>query len=554
MSELLVVVPRRPGNAAGMDDARLKRLANLLRPEGVIHEPPVVWQGDFGFIAILAPIGNEGSVNDFRLGGVRHVGEGWYQHIRGAVDESVVSISTDRVASRTLWFGSNDIVSVASTSLRAAVFAFGTFEFDPRPWSWMLPAGNLGPRWSWDRRLEQVPADSTVLLEVGRPPKVKVGGASTVEREVRSTLDEVLREAVGGLRLSEEWTLPLSGGVDSRALALLLSDGVPTVTWGTRLSSRTPGSDSVVASELASVLDTSHEFLELESSECPVELFLERFVAASEGRIDHFSGYVDGFALWRKLHDSGARGILRGDQVFGWRPVPNEFAARRSLDVIEFAEVSNLQAFENIVPSSWSLGDARNRRPAPDEALEDWRDWMQRSARAPAVLAALTTVKSKYVEVLNPLLHGSIVDFVEKLPAKERTDKTALRRWVTANTPPVAFAREASLESRSVILRDPELVAAIRAAVSTHAGSLEIPPEIRAMVLQGLVTKSVGEGSKEKSSVRARVLKRAPKRLTRWLAYRNPRLTIDENRLGFRILLGVRASQLLERDARAGAQ
>lgn len=543
MSDLLVFTQPRDQPPV-LDDRQVGVLAARLQPDGVTHRPPTIWRRPGMTVVITDPLGTEGEPASFRLGGVPAADGSWFAHVTGSMDDHRVEVANDTVGSRTVWIGESDGVTVASTSLRAAVFAFGSFQFDPRAWAWILPSGSLGPSWSWDQRLQQLPGRSVVRLSSGRKPQISshceegdpVGHGLT-------NLDGILRATVGRLRPGADWILPLSGGVDSRSLALLLPQGMRTVTWGTVASRSVPTSDTTVAQVLASEIGSRHEFLPLDAEPVASEIVLERFVRASEGRVDHFGGYVDGFALWRRLREHGVTGVLRGDETFGWGPYPSEFAVRRAR-FPEFEDVSNLRPFAEAVRIDWSLDEAKHRPRGTEESLADWRDALQREARAPSIMAALNQAKSGHVEVVNPLLAPEIVDYIIALPVRFRTDKRPLRRWVKEHSPSVPFAQHGSLSDPKIALGHETLVEQMSDALFAASSRFQVPPTLTGALESEL--RVTFESSRADSGLRRRLV---PRRLARWVALRDPRFTVSANRLGFRILLGVRTAELLTADA-----
>jgi hypothetical protein len=56
-------------------------------------------------------------------------------------------------------------------------------------------------------------------------------------------------------------------------------------------------------------------------SKDPLSKVFSRYLVAGEGRVDGISGHYDGFDLWKSLHDDNCHGVVRGDEVFGWKPV-----------------------------------------------------------------------------------------------------------------------------------------------------------------------------------------------------------------------------------------
>jgi hypothetical protein len=175
-----------------------------------------------------------------------------------------------------------------------------------------------------------------------------------------------------------------------------------------------------------------------------IESVLDEYVAASESRVDHLGGYVDGMALWRTLvTEHGVKIMLRGDEAFGWLPVLTESDVRRSVGAPELRDFGN---------RSWllraGLGDLTLPTLPPHllrqrgESLATWRDRLYQQYRAPSILAALSAIKASYVETLNPFTHERVLSEVRLLPDRDRTDKHLFRRLAREHLDPtrVPFA------------------------------------------------------------------------------------------------------------------
>ncbi len=76
------------------------------------------------------------------------------------------------------------------------------------------------------------------------------------------------------------------------------------------------------------------------------------------------------------------------------------------------------------------------------ESIEQYRDRLYHEFRLPTVLAALTQIKTAYIEVACPLQSRTIVDAVRRMPDSMRTDKRALRELVVALGPNIPFASD----------------------------------------------------------------------------------------------------------------
>src|SRR5690606_29790847 len=251
--------------------------------------------------------------------------EGTYAICRS--DGRTLEILSDAVGSRTLWYYMDDWIFIASSSQRWIACVLGTFVPNAAAMTWMLVTGCLGPVHAWDSRVRRLPPDCTLTFDPDRwTARLSVSESlfeAAREKAARrkERLRQLLCETFEELHLDRsKWVLALSGGYDSRGLLCLARQpaALRTITWGTRRSLANPASDSAVASSLATAVGASHEYFETDLVAGSLASVLEAFIAIGEGRIDHLSGYLDGFAPWRRLAGRGIEGVIRGDEGFGW--------------------------------------------------------------------------------------------------------------------------------------------------------------------------------------------------------------------------------------------
>lgn len=373
----------------------------------------------------------------------------------------VPSLRTGLVTPRTWWITRPRHGPLLSTSLRILAVLLGDLQFDEEATAWMLWTGTLGPRCSWDRRVVQVGASSEVDLAGGSISRVHARHADSAfgnsDRDDR--LESLIRDALEKSDLTpDRWMLPLSGGVDSRGLALMLAGSLHTYTHGEPSSLSDPHSDLAVAVRLTREFGWRHEVIEIDSHSVPPETVLDRFLAASEGRIDHLSGYADGMTAYRALATRGVQGLVRGDEVFGWNRRFSVEATRSSVGALVPGDVS----FPSTVADA--LDDLADTMSIPsemvrkhDQTLAGFRDQLYRAFRLPSVLAPLTEIKSSVLDITNPLLADSIVRFAVSLGDRERTDKAYWRAFVTRRCRGVPFATRAATTSLEAILGAPEM-------------------------------------------------------------------------------------------------
>lgn len=471
-----------------------------------------------------------------------------------------VEVLTDILGSRTVWFARTDNLFMASTAIRPVVALLGSFEPDPNAARWMLTSGTLGPGQSWDRRVRPVPPDSRLVfsraswsLEISteKPDFTPTDASEEGQLErLRTLLPEQLRNMQFD---GSKWAISLSGGIDSRAILAAIEEnsGIRSVTWGKPEAIEGDAhNDAVVAEQLASRFHLKHEFLPIEPSAVPVTEALERFIVNGEGRIDHFSGYIDGMALWDRIFDTGIRGLLRGDQVFGWYPFNTKSGLRASINATVLSDLMLPPAIATAVQSHW----AQEQWPAelaqsPEESLAEWRERVYQAFRVPVGLAALTQVKSGYTDTSNPLLSRSLVCLTRSLQDELRTDKAILRKFVVTLTPGIDVATGTARESLGEIIRHPDLMDEWRNSLEALAAGDLVPAGLVAHVKAGL-DRQPSKGSRSmKLRIRSLVRNLVPKGMRKARAMRTTARPPEVHQLALRLHIIRRMNEMLNSDA-----
>ncbi len=571
----IVYLCTRHGASLSCDSRDLERVFTRLTPGKLQPRPPLIIEDEGILIGILNPIddlpvqGNSvcmGVLFDHRADWWRpgaEIPDGSYALFRG--DGEKLELASDIVASRTIWYVQTENLFIASTSQRAIVCFLKGYEPNEAVHSWMLSTGTLGPGLSWDRRIRCLEADSRLKLDrrtwhvsiERKPAEFTPEDLPSMEHEQR--LRAAMESTFASLDVDNaKWVLPLSGGHDSRAILQMLRNrqNLKAVTWGLKSALEDRQSDAWVAREVAQRFGVEHEYLETDRTDEAIEIVLDRFLAAGEGRTDHIAGYMDGFALWKRLHDAGCQGILRGDEAFGWKPVNTSYGVVRSVGMMRLSDYRNMQAsglagaYEQLVPAMLQR--------ISGESLETWRDRLYQTFRIPVILAALNELKSAYVEIANPFLSRAVIDQVRRMPAAMRTDKQLFRKIVENTPPAIPFADYPAIEAQANILGNPAFIGPIiRELNGSHAR--EIFPEKILEYLEKNVTRSVK--SRPTSVSNAKRLKSFIKRLLPGkvttiikssiarIQSGPPQEAIDANRLAFRAYIICRMDDLLRRDA-----
>lgn len=409
-------------------------------------------------------------------------------------DENQVEVLTDYAATRTIWYLLTKDLFVAATSQRMILAVVGNVDFNPLSLKWLLSSGTTGPGLSWDKRIRMIEPHSRVLLDRRSwTAKYTLGSVSHFApkkrplRDHRIALETAVQRSVQDLHIKgEHWALALSGGMDSRAILHFLksSRDLNLITWGTEGALHERKSDAWIARRLANECSLPHKYFPVQVGHVPFATMLERFLQAGEGRVDHFSGYLDGLDLWAKLAATG-RGVLRGYDAFGRKPpVQSDYQVRRANTLLIAADYLG-----SPIPPELAITAAdfpEHLRQESDETLDDWRDRLWLEHRTPNVTAALDEIKTSYVEIVNPLLCQRVVEVVQALPANLRSDKTIFSSIVEPMFRSVPFATRYAIQDYDDLLANPSTIGFLRDVLEDD--SKVLPTAFRAAICEQLNT------------------------------------------------------------------
>lgn len=541
----------------------IKILSQRLVPDNIEPRDPYIINNDGVLVGIISPVDILPIKNNSVCMGYMvaeqsdwwkpnaDIPDGTYALFR--CDDNTIEIVTDVVASRTVWYVQTEDQLLASTSQRAIVLLLKSFDLNEDVFPWMISSGTLGPGLSWDRRINMLPGNTRLVLDrkswslaiIREPLNYLPANISTKEHE--NNLKKAIESAFSRLDLDfNKWRLPLSGGVDSRAILLMLKDrpGLKVLTWGLRSSQHNKNNDAYIANQLSEYFDVEHEYFETDVSHGSVEDLLTRFLIAGEGRVDNISGYMDGFRIWKILHDTGTQGVIRGDEAFGCHAVKNSTEVYKNMGLLV------LEDYDNLRRSLKCFHKNIQQRPAAllkkeNETLEEWRDRLNREYEFPTIFAALNDLKLAYVEIINPLISHSIVEQVMSLPDNLRTGKSLFTRIVVSLCPDIKFAKHAAIETRNNILRKNNVVSVIIGELETAHSRKLFEEEFLGDVLSRIVSTDNGNDSRIK-----RLSDRIIRKISKRLSFRKTN-DIDMNSVAFRLYLISKMTRLLLDDAQA---
>lgn len=574
MSRALLIVDRLATARLQSLDALVGTLVERLTPDHIEARPPVVHRADGIVAVIFDPAGGARiSGTSIRLGVLADDPDNW--HVPGAgvpegsfallrSNRTTVELVADAAGTRTIWYAIANDRLVASTSQRAIAYVLGGFELNRRVIPWMLSTGTLGPVGGWDARLEAVrPGERLTFAREGWArtstyEPICMAPNSRLRRGAHARrIQQAVFDVCGRMQFDfDKWVLPLSGGVDSRGLLTLFParHGLRTVTWGQRASRGVRYSDAAVASIVAARLGIANRYYCVDLSDEPRDRLVDRFLVAGEGRAAKMSGYLDGFRTWKVLREAGIEGIIRGDEAFGGsrfvysdRHVRGMVALTTMSDFLAPRELDRLELPAQPLPAE---GERR-----PGESLAMWRDRLYWRFRAPVFLAALTDLKTPYVEVANPLLCDSVLRCVRELPDHLRTRKQLWEDIVRARMRDVPFARKSNVVPMKRFVQDPEMLDLMLAELGSTAGSSLFSPAFTRRLCSTVEAALRPKDPKpRRRSFKPLVAAVTPNRIRTEVRRRSgPTVGLDPLELAFRAFLLTRMTRLLESDAAAAA-
>jgi hypothetical protein len=252
--------------------------------------------------------------------------------------------------------------------------------------------------------------------------------------------------------------------------------------------------------------------------------------------------------MWKTLFEEGLGGIIRGDEAFGSMFVRNEYGARHTASLTlltDYFRRDELAALE--LPPQRVPPQLEQRA---DETLATWRDRLYQEFRVPQLLAALTDLKTAYVEVASPLLAAPVLHVVRRLPDDMRTGKRAWRELVSARSPTIPYASAAAVLSLKDFVSDTSMLQLMLAEMESSNAARVFGSNLRRYVASSIRDVLTSEPAP---------VKRAPARLSlisvlplrvrrRWVTTLKP--VLHPMVLAFRAFIASRMHAQMQADAR----
>lgn len=569
MAKIVLVCPRND-QPLPRGPKTIELLSERLSPDHISPNPPFVRSPHGTLVGILNPTGTQqiksGAAS---LGVLLDPADDWCEPGADApdglyalcrVDERSVELLTDMLASRSIWYAQTEDVFIASSSQRAIVALLGSYEPDRCARTWMLASGNLGPRLSWDKRIKLMAGNSRLRLDraswkISIDTKAVAFEPANLSRDehigrLKAALDDTFRHLDVDC---SKWLSPLSGGIDSRCilLHLLKYDHRPRcVTWGLESSQRQAGNDAMIARSVAEHFGLEHRYFVTDPADEPLEVVLDRYIKAADGRIDQMEAYMDGFRTWKTFFDEGNVGELRGDEVFGQPPMATPLDVREWCWFSLFADFPNLASAarfgleEQVFPPEW--------KRQPGESTTAWCDRVFDQYTMPVGYGAFNEIKGWYLDPVNPLVSRGIVEKIRTLPDAFRVNKNLFIDLVRSISPPIEFARYNAIGHGHGVRKTQQMADLFSRELNAPDARQLLSDELVDLILTGMEVASVAARTHDKQPRQLKSL--VPWRLRRWLRATVMKVHLDWNTLAFRAYMTTKMHRILAEDAAAIAR
>lgn len=571
MSKVLYVV-KRSGEISNSEYNKLGFIADRLVPDNLSRDQVFHTKHACGGLAYLVvnDMGVFPRVNNSLLCGSALLDDETWANPGGPVpsgdfsifrnDDKSFEVVTNSVGSRALWYFLNDMFFIASTSQRAIIIFLGEFLFNKKVVPWVLSSGTLGPTYSWDKRIIRLPPSSCFFLnkktwEANMESDNPVFRASSDKEELKEKLRGQIEKSVRSLgSATDGWVLPLSGGYDSRAILCYMSrqsekfSSIKTITWGADSEKQRKGGDAYVAKKLAESLGVQHDFLTTDLTDEPAVKMLERYLLCSEGRIDHLAGYADGLTIWSRLHASGVKVVIRGDEGFGWVPVTSEESVRIRTGCGLCGDYENLKELQ------FNYGLEKQELPidfkkGESETLEAWRDRLYHSFRIPTILSALSDIKYSYIEQVNPFIYDDIISIVREVPDEWRENKKIFCEIVNEISPEIEYAVVGSNLSLAEILSNAQVAEEIKSRILNNSCEEIFPKKLSEKIAKDMMANT--ERAKKTNNFIAMLKRKVPSRWRSRLRDTVAKPKVNPFIISFRAYIIIRMNEILTLDSKA---
>lgn len=323
-----------------------------------------------------------------------------------------LELISDATLSRSVYYyGSEDYFVFSSLQIPIVLFK-QNFVYNTENTIWFLTSGIQKPFQSVDENIKMVPPQSLLTLNLSsfaiNLSKYKI--ELVEKRDAYQPFFDVIKKSFQATFPKFKSAVLLSGGIDSRLLLNLIDNkkDLNAITWTKSLENDTK-TDLGIAKIIAKQLGLQHKIIHLENSDFTTVFDL--FLKYSEGRIDMISGYLDGFEAWKEIEKMNVFSIFRGDESFSLYNGDNFNLVRHRNGILSPNDFE--KSIDNYLIHKNYNFDAIFEQP--NESLNAYAKRLRNGFRVPSILGTLNEIKCFFVEVYNPLLNNSIVEYSKHL-------------------------------------------------------------------------------------------------------------------------------------------
>lgn len=460
--------------------------------------------------------------------------------LKVVINEDEVSIASDLVGSRTVWYYIGHEQIIVSSSQRSIIKLLGDFQLNEQAVSWMFCTGCLGPGNSWDKRIKCLSPNETITIQKSSLElKSFMRGSTSIDKPLGLIFDEVF----SAFRKNRHYGITLSGGWDSRAVAWHLREkkkDLESISWGISGSNLKPETDAQIAEEVAKELGLKHSFIPLQKTD--PQIFMDQFIRDSEGRTDHIHSFSDGMDFWRQLAKKPLEYVIRADEAFGWLKVNDDQSTRISLDLNTPEDFRTLKDF---FETGLTLPTWPNEFDKKGETLATWRDRLYRNYRIPYILAALQDPMLSYIEIVNPLLHSDFIEWSIAQKDEDRTDKSKYRKHVKSLLPHIPPATIPSIPEVGELLAEKGAQSTIKKQLSFKSQYFNLSSAQIQFLKNQLQAKN---SAASESVVKRRIKNLLPFWVKKMIRKNITGYQLSGNRLAFRGYIVMKTMEIIETD------
>jgi hypothetical protein len=562
MSKIIYIVhnPNNNNRDNNRDIEKLEKIGLEILPDNITPNPTKYLKSENSIAAIYNPVttipvkdtsicmGYTSNVNWSNLNCKSEEIDGSYAIYRNT--EACFQVVSDMVASRAVWYYKDGDVFIASSSQRAIIIYLGSFEFNNKVIPWMLSSGTIGPGLSYDKRLSLLEPNSLLSLNKEKwildktNIEIKLTNNYISKQRAKTDLKKAIETSFAKLEIDyNKFVLPLSGGYDSRGILLFLKNKIKikTITWGVRESLEEKDNDAYIAKKLANKVGVENYFFESYKEGVLLKESLDKFLANSEGRIDHIGGYLDGMAMWKAFFENGFECIIRGDELVGLSNVSSELEARRD------ESLTVLSDYYNIDKKIIAKLPKQSIPQSPYDDLYKTKGYWAIFNEHPIVFSALNDIKLSYVEIFNPLLSASIINVVTKMFDKRFIGDKQSFKDIVDELCDVAIAKKGANKPLEKVLSSLEMKKEVHHTLSSFDNYKVIDKEIIDYALANI--KFSNKMEKKNINKTEIIRKLLPDCVIKFLRRNVNKREMDWNSFAFRIYIVVRMIDIFNKDS-----